>query len=105
MIVKTEETISVAHHLPNYHGKCHNLHGHNLKVEVWCEGEVDKKTGMVVDFVEIKKIINELDHKNLNNFIENPTSENLVKYFMKKIPKCVKVRVWENNKSYAEASK
>jgi len=106
MQVHTEVTISAAHHLPNYKGKCATKHGHNWKVEVLAEGEVDKKTGMVVDFSELKAIVNELDHTNLNKKIRNPTAENIVKYllhrFAKKYPNIFfDIKVWESDKSWA----
>jgi len=52
---------------------------------------------MIIDFSEIKKIINDnLDHKNLNDIIsENPTAENIGKWILKQIPYCFKVIVQE----------
>ena len=107
MRVRTEVTISVAHQLPNYKGNCHNLHGHSVKVEIIAVGPVNKKTGMVVDFKELKEIVNKFDHSFLNDALENPTAENittyLLKQFKKKYPKLhFTVRVWESGTSYAE---
>jgi 6-pyruvoyltetrahydropterin/6-carboxytetrahydropterin synthase len=106
MQVHTEVTISAAHHLPNYHGPCKNLHGHSFKIEVDVSGEVDKKTGMVVDFRVIKDIINELDHGYINDTIKNPTAENIVSYLLsqlnKKVPNTfIEVKVWESATSNA----
>ncbi len=72
-----------AHKLPNYSGKCANLHGHTWKLVVTFEKEVDEKTGMSMDFGEIKNIVNEkvidkLDHRYINDLIENPTCENII---------------------------
>ena len=54
-------------------GKCANLngHGHNYTLEVTVKGEVDPKTGFVVDLKELKEILNRevmdaLDHRHLN---------------------------------------
>jgi queuosine biosynthesis protein QueD len=64
-----------AHHLPEYEGKCKNVHGHNSIVEVTFESIAgyNPYPGMVIDFSEIKKyvqpIIDVLDHKYLNNDI------------------------------------
>ena len=48
------------------HPKCGRIHGHNLRVRVIVDGEVDAKTGMVVDFGVLKKalsdIVDPLDH-------------------------------------------
>ena len=69
-------------------GPCYNppAHGHNYMVEVTVSGEVDPKTGMVVNLFDLKRVLldvlEEFDHKNLNldmPYFEGriPTSENL----------------------------
>jgi len=92
-----------AHHLPNYSGACHNLHGHRFNVRIIILGTVDPETGMVVDFKIVKRIINELDHNLLNNIVENPTAENLTIYLQEhlcvNLPKnvsSVNVCIWES---------
>ena len=54
-------------------GKCanKNWHGHNFELFVTVKGEVNTKTGFVVNLKDLAKIIQEkvidkLDHKNLN---------------------------------------
>jgi 6-pyruvoyltetrahydropterin/6-carboxytetrahydropterin synthase len=54
-------------------GKCSNpnWHGHNYELFVTVKGEVDPKTGFVMDLKELKQIIkkyvtDKLDHKNVN---------------------------------------
>ena len=52
------------HALHGYDGKCKNIHGHNFKLSVTVTGSpiTDKshpKYGMVIDFSDLKKIINE----------------------------------------------
>lgn len=46
--------------------KCSNLHGHTYIVDVELEGVPDESTGMVMDFLELKRkareIIEEYDH-------------------------------------------
>jgi len=37
--------------------KCMSLHGHTFRVDVEVEGEVDERTGMVVDFAVIKDVV------------------------------------------------
>lgn len=69
-----------AHSLPGYKGKCANLHGHTYKVEVVIEGPVGEN-GFVMDFFQLKKIlgcaIEDLDHRNLNDLLPNPTAEKI----------------------------
>lgn len=93
---------SAAHHLPHHKGKCALPHGHTWKVEVWIEGEV-KENGMVVDFGEVKAVIDRLDHSDLNVFFSNPSAEFLASYFLSRIPLSKRVRVWESKHAYAEA--
>ena len=45
------------HRLMDYDGKCRNLHGHNGKACVTLAAEVLDQMGMVVDFVEMKRMI------------------------------------------------
>jgi len=71
-------------------GKCNlpNYHGHNYELIVKVTGEIDPKTGYVIDTKTLSDLVNEhiiskFDHRNLNldlpEFKElNPTSENIV---------------------------
>src|SRR5947209_18080957 len=54
-------------------GKCNNPngHGHNYTLEVTVKGEVDQRSGFVVDLKQLKEIMNRevldaLDHQFLN---------------------------------------
>ncbi|MCX2720183.1 6-pyruvoyl trahydropterin synthase family protein [Lentiprolixibacter aurantiacus] len=70
-------------------GKCNNphYHGHNYELVVSVTGEIDPKTGMVIDMKELKDLIKSeveeaLDHKNLNLQVPEfktliPTAENI----------------------------
>ena len=77
-------------------GPCYNppAHGHNYMAEVTVLGEVDPKTGMVVNLFDLKRILlhvlEEFDHKNLNldmPYFEGriPTSENLARVLWDKL--------------------
>jgi len=102
--LKKKLEIAAAHKLPNYSGKCRELHGHNwfITVHCCCEDSNLDDHQMVLDFTEIKKIVNELDHSYLNDRIENPTAENIAQYLCNKIPACYMVEVEEskNNSIY-----
>ena len=70
-------------------GKCANLngHGHNYTLEVTVKGEVDARTGFVMDLQELKQtltreVLDALDHRHLNKEVPEfaaaiPTTENL----------------------------
>lgn len=102
--------VSGAHklNLP-YQSKCKNLHGHNWIIFVTCESETLNNSGMVVDFVEIKEIVMELDHNNINEVLKgiNPTAENIARWICEQVPHCVKVEVQESEGNVAiyEASR
>lgn len=101
-------------------GKCSNpnWHGHNYTLEVTVAGEIDPKTGFVIDLKALKEIIHEhviskVDHKNLNidtEFMKGliSTSENIVKAIWKqlqdKIPngKLYSVKLYETENNYFE---
>ncbi len=100
-------------------GLCYNppAHGHNYMVEVTVVGEVDAKTGMVVNLFDLKRILldvlEEFDHKNLNldmvYFTDRiPTSENLARLLWTKlevqqdIGRLHTVRLYEDEDLYAE---
>lgn len=71
-------------------GKCNNpnWHGHNYMLDVAVAGEIDERTGYVMDLAELKRIvqrevIEKVDHRNFNlevDFMRGliPTSENIV---------------------------
>ena len=78
-------------HVPPEH-KCHRMHGHSYRVDVCCAGEVDSRTGWLLDFGEVKArvepiIRNELDHRVLNDIagLENPTAEMLAHWLWQRI--------------------
>jgi 6-pyruvoyltetrahydropterin/6-carboxytetrahydropterin synthase len=101
--ISCEVEVAGAHKLClDYDSKCKNLHGHNWKVKVFCQSSVLNLNGMVIDYVDIKKIVNRFDHHNINELVDfNPTAENLCKYFCDEIPFCYKVEIMEADKSWA----
>ena len=102
------EFIDCAHFLPG-HTKCGQLHGHTYRVEVMIEGE-QQKGGMVIDFNELKtrtrEVLQAYDHRNLNDFMEFPTVENICAALSEKltarVPFPLTIRVWEGNGKWAE---
>lgn len=119
MITVTKRfSFEACHHLPYYKGACHNIHGHSYKLDVTVGGEViedknNEKCGMIIDFKDLKEIVNRvvnhLDHSNLNEYFENPTAENMVNeigiIISHNLPNniyLVSVKLWETDTSYAE---
>ena len=114
--IKVIDDFSGAHNLLHYKGKCEKLHGHNWKVELSVYSETLDKTGMVMDFKDVKKILQKtlvkLDHKYLNDIAffkkNNPTSENIARFIHKELSRAInkeiKVSVWETERSRATYS-
>ncbi len=112
MRVSKEFTFDAAHFLKDYHGKCENLHGHTYRLRVSVEGSV-QKNGLVMDFVDIKRIVKEkvvdrLDHSNINDVIPQSSAENLCLWVWQQLkpdmPLLCEVRVWEQPNSFATYS-
>ncbi|HVW86153.1 MAG TPA: 6-carboxytetrahydropterin synthase QueD [Bryobacteraceae bacterium] len=112
--VSVEHTFAAGHALRNYRGKCENVHGHNYRVQVTLRGEKLDQTGMLADFVEIKRLLRAvsepLDHVFLNDmepFNElNPSAENIAWYICQKMQEGIsqenpvevaEVKVWETD--------
>lgn len=130
-LVTREFEFCFGHRLMDYDGKCRNLHGHNAKVCVTLAGDKLNSMGMIVDFVEMKRIIahwidTTLDHTLLLHQADplvtilqaagekvlplevNPTTENMAKLVFdfcvsKKLP-VREVTLWETTYSYATYS-
>ena len=109
-LVKTFR-FEAAHALPNVPAdhKCGNMHGHSYRVDIHVTGQPDPHTGWVVDFGDIKQIVNaeldQLDHHTLNEIpgLENSTSEMLGTYLIGKLgpqlPGLSAVTIWESDSS------
>jgi len=101
------EYMDSAHFLPG-HKKCGTLHGHTYKVEVIIEGE--NKTGMIMDFADMKQTIRavlaEYDHRALNDFLAYPSVENICEMlrqrFHEKWNFPFTIRIWEGEGKWAE---
>jgi 6-pyruvoyltetrahydropterin/6-carboxytetrahydropterin synthase len=107
-----EEHFDAAHYLPNYHGKCENLHGHRFKVVARLEAAKLDETGLAYDFVQIKEhlraILARFDHTCLNDVPPldkiGPSSENIAATiydalqprFSASPAKLVSIEVWES---------
>jgi len=115
--VSVEQTFAAAHALRNYRGKCENVHGHNYRVLVTIEGQTLDSTGLLVDFVEVKRLIHRvvdrLDHQFINDLAPfdtiNPSAENLARYFYDEISaglgdspvRVGAVKIWETDTASA----
>ena len=69
------------------------MHGHSYRLEVAVRGPIRSRgpaRGMIEDFDRIERIVDErvidvLDHQNLDDFVENPTVENIVLWIWERL--------------------
>jgi 6-pyruvoyltetrahydropterin/6-carboxytetrahydropterin synthase len=116
--VTIEQSFAAGHALRNYRGKCENVHGHNYRCQVTLAGQDLDSTGLLIDFVAAKKvlqgIIDRLDHQWLNELPPfdtlNPSAENIAKFIYDEFSKGIdsshgarldSVRLWETDTSSA----
>ena len=101
-------------------GKCNNpnWHGHNYVLEVSVEGEIDARTGYVMDLGRLRdlverELIEHVDHRNMNidvDFMRGviPTAENIVVQCWRTIEphvapaRLTRLRLWETENNYVE---
>ncbi len=91
MKIAKEFRWEMGHRLPLHKGLCNNFHGHSYKMVVEVEGEPEK-SGMVIDFYDLGKIINPIiakyDHAFLcwdgDKVVKNFLVKNKMKYVIAK---------------------
>jgi 6-pyruvoyltetrahydropterin/6-carboxytetrahydropterin synthase len=94
-VLTIKSDFAAAHQIRGYQGACENLHGHNWKVELTITASKLNELGIVIDFREMQRILDEvldqLDHKNLNELTPfrktNPTSENICYWLFQELEK------------------
>jgi len=111
--VEIMSSFSAAHRLRDYKGKCEHLHGHNYRVHVIARAAATGRSGMVIDFGDLKKattpVLEQLDHAYLNEIkpfdqIE-PSAENIAAFLFEQIRRGLddrseilyEVMVWESD--------
>ena len=110
-----EFEIDFAHILKD-HPKCGKPHGHTAKIIIEVAGDVKKgdtyQDNMVMDFHEMKTtcwdVIKDLDHTNLNDMFDFPTSENIAMWIFEKLKGKIpiySVKFFEGNNKYCEIIK
>lgn len=74
MFIKLTHNMEVAHRLFEMPGKCQNIHGHSMQIELTLHGEAnDKGIFEGLDFGDVKKVFRQyidkhFDHKLLLNY-------------------------------------
>jgi 6-pyruvoyltetrahydropterin/6-carboxytetrahydropterin synthase len=127
--VSREIDFCYGHRLLNYPGKCRHLHGHNGRLVITFEAPNLDDRDMVLDFNDIKRLVNgwideNLDHRMILHRADpivpvlqshgeplflmdaNPTAENIARQIFEVARKqglpVVDDRMWETPHCYAE---
>jgi len=130
LYVTRREVFSASHKLENeflsdeenleIYDKCNNKygHGHNYTLEVVVAGEINPKTGYVIDLKKLKKIIREnviskVDHRHFNYDVDFmtgtiPTTENIAVAIWEQLAdkinegKLFSIKLFETENNYIE---
>lgn len=109
---------AAAHAIRGHTRGCENLHGHNYRVRVHVAAEELDELGMVLDFADLKEVVQEVlgpfDHRVINDIPpfdrRNTTAELLAEYVYQEVGRrlaatervrVARVEVWENDTACA----
>jgi 6-pyruvoyltetrahydropterin/6-carboxytetrahydropterin synthase len=108
---------AAAHQIRGHRGGCENLHGHSYRVRVWVQADRLDPLGMVVDFADLKRVMEEVigpfDHRFLNEVppfdLRNTTAELLAQHVFEQVRarlddgrlRVARVEVWESESAGA----
>ena len=104
-------TFPSSHMLPEHERKCKFVHGHTYKLEVSVRRRIHPRTGFVVDFGDLGRIVKEnvielWDHEYINRYIEMPTSENMIYWIWEQLSLDLKglhkLVLWESEETCVE---
>jgi 6-pyruvoyltetrahydropterin/6-carboxytetrahydropterin synthase len=95
-------TFDAAHRISIPGSICERLHGHSWKMEATFGGALGPD-GMVRDFLDLERelkerVISKLDHSNLNDRFDNPTTELICRWLWAELSPLgvVEIRLWES---------
>lgn len=104
MILTREFRFEASHRIPNHDGLCNRIHGHSYNLFLSVEGTVDPGTGMLIDFDDMSRyvqdrVMSKLDHGFLNDFIPLPTCEAIAVWIWDElkpvIPQLSEIKLYE----------
>lgn len=61
--IRLDHTISTGHRIVGHEGKCARLHGHDYRFHVELASDVLLPIGFVIDFADVKGVLDEWDHR------------------------------------------
>lgn len=104
---RSQFSFNLRHAITAGPAKDRHSHGHDYELIVYVKGPVNPKSGFVLDAAELKRMVMELvvlpfDGQDANEFLVNPTSENLIVEFWRRLkpalPNLNRLDLWETPK-------
>ncbi len=102
-------TFDASHQLDWHPGKCSRLHGHTYHLQVTVTGPVSE-VGVVIDFDDLDVVVRDhaleqLDHRHLNDIVNNPTVENVLIHVWDTLDACLQAtnRALEEPQGYRDS--
>lgn len=82
-IITREFTFEASHHLPGHRGKCRRPHGHSYRLEISLRGPIieapgESSDGMVMDFDDLKTIVNSTILETLSDSVPRGSGAGLI---------------------------
>jgi len=71
----------MGHRLPYHQGVCQNIHGHSYTMRVEVIGTIDPDTGMVIDYFDMKSLVEPLIDRLDHSFLLDSSDHVLVDFF------------------------
>jgi 6-pyruvoyltetrahydropterin/6-carboxytetrahydropterin synthase len=92
-LIEKDMRFEASHQLPSHDGACARLHGHSWRATIRIEGAElqagGPQRGMVLDYgrvtAALHPLLEQLDHRHLNELLENPTSEELARWLYRAV--------------------
>ena len=92
-IVKIERNVEAAHSNGPVGQQCYTVHGHSWHIEVEYRYDEIDEYGWGPNFADVKKLIDALDHKDLNKLFVRPSSEIISKWLYEQLQDELHVKV------------
>ena len=100
-LLTVSATFDAAHSIRSSGSICEKLHGHSWRIEAAFSGTIGPD-GVVRDFLELDRdirraVISKLDHSNLNDLFDIPTTELICRWIWTQLSPLgvVELRLWE----------
>lgn len=89
MLVGARATFCAGHRLPQHA----DIHGHSYEVWAYAKVYFNRVSDVEKLQAELTAVCKTIDHRMLNDVIEDPTMENIAKYFVGRMPEVYRIKI------------